>query len=144
MVCLGNICRSPMAEGILKNMVKKHDLNWEVDSAGTGDWHIGEPPHIDSINEAKKNGLDLTDQRARQLSSEDFHYFDLILVMDDQNLANAGRIAPEGTAHKLRKLLSFHPDESLHNLPDPYFEGGFDSVFSMIKESCRHIIKTYN
>ncbi len=143
MVCLGNICRSPMAEGILRRKIEEQGLQWKVDSAGTGNWHVGESPHQDSIREASKHHIDITGQRARQLEKSDFEYFDLILVMDDQNLNNALQLAETHQKQKVKKLLSFHPDDTLDNVPDPYFEGGFDAVFTMIEEACSVLVETY-
>ena len=88
MVCLGNICRSPLAEGILSHMCKEQNLDWTIDSAGTSSWHIGEPPHNGSIEIAAENGIDISHQKARQFSSSDFKNFDLILAMDSENLNN--------------------------------------------------------
>ena len=85
MVCLGNICRSPLAHGIMQDRIDMHHLPWEVDSAGTGGWHAGEAPDFRSVLEAKKHGLDISKQRARKITSGDFELFDLILTMDAQN-----------------------------------------------------------
>jgi protein-tyrosine phosphatase len=86
MVCLGNICRSPLAQGLLETKIKSYKMNWEVDSAGTGSWHIGDPPDLRSIKIARYNGIDITQQKSRQFSVQDFDSFDLILPMDNQNL----------------------------------------------------------
>ncbi len=93
MVCLGNICRSPLAEGILKHYIKREKLDWFVDSAGTGAWHIGNPPDPRSIEVAKKHGIDISDQRARKIRSSDFEEFDVIFAMDSSNYNDLQRYA---------------------------------------------------
>jgi protein-tyrosine phosphatase len=145
MVCLGNICRSPMAEGILKSKVQQRGLDWEVDSAGTGSWHIGERPDPRSIAEAGRNGIDITAQRARQFSSADFDAFDLILAMDQANYQDILRLAGNG-AHKekVAMIMNFaQPGKGL-SVPDPYWDDdGFNQVFTMLEEACERIIEEY-
>lgn len=143
MVCLGNICRSPMAEGILKSKVQDRGLDWEVDSAGTGSWHIGERPDPRSVAEARKNGIDITDQRARQFSSADFEVFDLILAMDHSNYQNILRLAGNGAQkEKVAMIMNFvHPGQRI-NVPDPYWDDdGFNQVFTMLEEACESLIE---
>lgn len=132
MVCLGNICRSPMAHGILRERIKEGKIEADVDSAGTGNWHVGESPDDRAAAVAKKNGVDISDLRARQLQTEDFSAYDWILVMDAKNYEDAKGIAPENARAKLVKLTDYHPDSSVNRVPDPYLEGGFDSVFDII------------
>lgn len=141
MVCLGNICRSPLAEGIMRHKVREAGLDWHVDSAGTTGWHSGELPDQRSIFTANKNGIDITDQRARQFSRKDFEEFDRIFVMDRQNYANVLELA--GTDEhraKVQLLLGALGDERREEVPDPYYDGGFDMVFEMINEACDHHI----
>jgi|SRR5690606_18705122 len=137
MVCLGNICRSPLAEGILKSKVNPHLV--KVDSAGTGAWHSGEKPDKRSIAIAKKYGIDITDQRARIFTIEDFNLFDKIYVMDKSNYVNVCRLAPNNEAiDKVELILNeSHPGKDLE-VPDPYYGGdqGFENVFQMLNEAC--------
>ena len=137
MVCLGNICRSPLAEGILKSKINGQHVF--VDSAGTGAWHSGELPDKRSIAVAKKNGIDLSDQRARLFLVEDFERFDHIYVMDQSNYKNVCRLAPDEEAmNKVQLILNeIHPDQN-REVPDPYYGGdsGFDHVFQMLNEAC--------
>lgn len=140
MVCLGNICRSPLAEGILKSKVNKHQV--VVDSAGTAAWHSGNLPDSRSIAIAQKNDIDLTNQRARLFLPEDFELFDHIYVMDQSNYKNVCRLAPnEKALEKVQLILNeIHPDKNLE-VPDPYYGGddGFDDVFKMLDEACEKI-----
>lgn len=140
MVCLGNICRSPLAEGILKSKVDRNTVF--VDSAGTGAWHSGELPDNRSIAVAKKYGIDLTDQRARLFLVEDFDKFDHIYVMDQSNYKNVCRLAPNDEAiNKVQLILNeSYPDENLE-VPDPYYGGdqGFENVYKMLDEACLKI-----
>ena len=144
MVCLGNICRSPLAEGILSKMVKEENLNWEIDSAGTGSWHIGESPHHGSVEVAAKNDIDITQQRARQFSKSDFSRFDLILAMDAQNYRDILALtSEERDKKKVELILNYsHPKMNMA-VPDPYFTGGFGDVFSLLEEACRHVLNKH-
>lgn len=139
MICLGNICRSPLAEGILKSKVSK---NITVDSAGTAAWHSGSLPDKRSIVVAKKYGIDLSNQRARQFLVEDFDRFDLIYVMDKSNYVNICRLAPNEDAIKKVELIlnESHSGKDLE-VPDPYYGGddGFENVFQMLDEACDQI-----
>ncbi len=145
MVCLGNICRSPLAEGILKEKIKQRQLNWLVDSAGTGSWHVGNSPDHRSIAVAKKNNIDITDQQARKLQTTDLESFDLILAMDSSNYRDIIQLSStEAQANKVKLIMSFvHPEENI-NVPDPYWnDDGFEQVFSMIDRACEKIIEAY-
>lgn len=131
-VCLGNICRSPLAEGIAKKIIKEKQLKLIVDSAGTGDWHIGEAPCDNSIKVASLNGVDISKQQGRQVNKEDFAKYDLIIGLDDSNMSNLEKLGAKGAL----KLGSFGYNNE--DVPDPYFfDGfeGFDKVYEMI-ESC--------
>src|SRR5690606_7751039 len=140
MVCLGNICRSPLAEGILKSKVNENNIF--VDSAGTGAWHSGELPDKRSIAIAKKNGIDLTDQRARLFLVEDFDKFDKIYVMDKSNYVNVCKLAKnQNQIDKVELILNeSYPNKDLE-VPDPYYGGeqGFENVFNMLNEACDKI-----
>ena len=138
MVCLGNICRSPMAHGILRERINNGEIEAAVDSAGTGDWHIGESPDSRAAAVASDNGIDISDLRARQLQEEDFSEFDWIIVMDDKNYEDARKLAPSGTRAQLVRLTDYHPDPAINRVPDPYLEGGFDKVFDIIRTSIDH------
>lgn len=141
MVCLGNICRSPLAEGILKSKLKAENVI--VDSAGTGGWHAGETPDPRSIETAKKNGIDITDQRARQFKVSDFDVFDIIYVMDASNEVNVKNLARnEADIKKVKRILSELPNSKHSDVPDPYYGGitGFDDVYEMLDKACEAIV----
>lgn len=144
MVCLGNICRSPLAEGILKDKIRKEKLDWEVDSAGTSGWHSGEKPDGRSIDIAAKNNIDITDQTSRKVRSVDYEIFDLIYAMDIQNYNDLISLATEEEKHKIKLILNEnHPDKN-KNVPDPYWDdNGFEKVFTMLDEACEVIIEKY-
>ena len=145
MVCLGNICRSPLAEGILKS--KLFRANVIIDSAGTGAYHIAEKPDSRSITIAKINGIDISNQRARKFLVEDFDKFDLIYVMDNANYRDVVSIARnEDDIAKVKMILNeVFPNENL-DVPDPYLGGdyGFKNVFKMLDEACDIIAKKIN
>jgi protein-tyrosine phosphatase len=143
MVCLGNICRSPLAEGIMKQKAAQAGLNWQVDSAGTGYWHAGERPDPRSIQVARTHGIDISDQRARQFQQEDFTRFDRIFVMDTQNLRNVQLLArSEEEAQKVELILNqIYPGKG-HSVPDPYYDdNGFEEVFQMLEKSCAAFVQ---
>jgi protein-tyrosine phosphatase len=132
MVCLGNICRSPLAHGVMDHLVQENGLNWEIDSAGTGNWHVGSPPDQRSIAVAKAHGIDISEQRARQIQVSDFEVFDHILVMDEENLKNVLALAPK-TVHR-EKVQLFLGNEVV---PDPYWDNNlFEPVFQMVQKAC--------
>ncbi len=136
MVCLGNICRSPLAEGILRSKV---DPNIHIDSAGTGGYHVGELPDRRSIAVAQKNGLDITDQRCRKFTVDDFDQFDLIYVMDRSNYDDVLVLARDNAdSAKVKMILDeLFPGEYV-DVPDPYYGGdrGFDNVYMMLEKAC--------
>jgi len=134
MVCLGNICRSPLAHGLMQSKINHQNLNWQVDSAGTSSWHAGELPDNRSIEVAKNNGIDITDQRARQFIAEDLEKFDLVIAMDGSNLNDIKAMAKnQSETAKIKLLLNYaYPNEN-RGVPDPYYHGGFQSVFDMIE-----------
>jgi protein-tyrosine phosphatase len=145
MVCLGNICRSPLAQGILERKIKERGLDWEVDSAGTGHWHLGEQPDPRSIDIAEQYGLDIRQQRARQLQSADLDDYDLILAMDRSNYNDIRNKAfSPAQEQKVKMILDFvHPGED-RNVPDPYWnDEGFEKVYHMLEEACEGVINAY-
>lgn len=133
-VCLGNICRSPTAEGVFTALAAKAGATVEVDSAGTGDWHVGDPPDARAQAEAAGRGYDLSVLRARQAVAADFARFDLILAMDRANLAALERMRPAGSATPVRLFLDY-ADGPRDEVPDPYYEGGFDLVLDLIEDA---------
>jgi len=140
MVCLGNICRSPLAEGIMQHLVKQNGLDWEVDSAGTGNWHVGESPDRRSVRTARDQGIDIGGQVCRLFNIGDFDTFDHILVMDKSNYQNILAMArTEADGKKIRLLLG---DKEV---PDPYYDDSqFLPVFKMIEQGCKDFIKKYS
>lgn len=146
MVCLGNICRSPLAEGVLQQKADQRRLNWKVDSAGTGSWHIGSPPYHLSQKVALRHGVDISHLRGRQLVKEDLLEFDRIYFMDEANYWDAKRIAGSyWDASKCSLLLDELYPGQWQNVPDPYGypEKNFEEVFQMIEEACEAIIRKY-
>ena len=133
-VCLGNICRSPAAEGIARVMAGQSAIAAEFDSAGTGAYHVGEPPDRRMQLAATAAGYDLSALRARQFVVEDFGRFDLIVAMDRTNLGDVERLRPEGAATPVRLMLSYGPSQRV-DVPDPYYEGGFDVVVRLIEHA---------
>ena len=142
MVCLGNICRSPLAEGIMQRKVAENGLNWEIDSAGTGAYHVGELPDPRSIAVARKYGLDISYQRARQFKRADFTNFDLILAMDQSNFNNIDRLASsDADRAKVRMILNYVSPNQNQGVPDPYWsDDGFEDVYQMLEEACRKVV----
>ena len=145
MVCLGNICRSPLAEGILKSKVDRNKVF--VDSAGTGSWHIGSQPDRRSIATAKRYDLDITEQRGRQFSKDDFNDFDHIFVMDNSNFKDVISMAEtDEDRQKVHLILEeIFPSENV-DVPDPYHGGeqGFENVYQMLNEACDEIAEKLN
>lgn len=138
MVCLGNICRSPIAEAIMRNKIKEYNLDWLVDSAGTSNWHQGEPPDKRSSLNALKHNIDVSNQRSRQFTKNDFDNFDIIFAMDTSNLNDLIDISRnEEDQNKLFLFLPF-AGLKLKNVPDPYIGGPdmFEKVFQLIDEAC--------
>ncbi|MBE8190439.1 MAG: low molecular weight phosphotyrosine protein phosphatase [Candidatus Thioglobus sp.] len=144
---MGNICRSPTAEGLLKYQVKKRGVEdlFEIDSAGTHAYHTGEPPDSRAQIAAKKQGIDLSQQRARQVDEADFYHFDFILAMDSSNLADLHEICPKNMQHKLSLILDNVPNNIANNqgqsVPDPYFNGGFDNIVDIVNNAVKHFLR---
>lgn len=138
-VCLGNICRSPLAEGIMLHLKDKHNLDIHIDSAGTANYHINEAPDRRTITNAKKNGVDLSALRARQFSVSDFAEFDKILVMDKNNLKNVLSLAKnEDDKKKVGLFLNAVYNDPDMEVPDPYYgaEKDFEAVFQLLYKAC--------
>lgn len=142
MVCLGNICRSPLAEGILKK--KTSHLNIFVDSAGTSNYHVGDPPDERSVQIARKYDIDITSQRGRQFQVSDFDEFDLIFAMDKSNYSDILSLARnESDKNKVELILNLlNPGENM-DVPDPYYGGsnGFEKVYKMLNEACNILVE---
>lgn len=138
-VCLGNICRSPLAEGIALHLIKQHHLKIEVDSAGTSNYHIGEAPDKRTISNASKHGVDLSFLRARQFSENDFNLFDKIFVMDKNNLKDVLSLAKnEAYKNKVELFLRANSSNKLSEVPDPYYgdEKKFEEVYQLVYSTC--------
>lgn len=147
-VCLGNICRSPMAEAVLRSKVKEAGLEGriEIDSAGTGDWHIGKTPHEGTRKLLDEKRISWEGITARQVSMEDLKKFDYIVAMDNSNLTNLQTMAEglvlsdkrigDDAKPKLYRLLDFVPEERLDNVPDPYYTGNFEEVYRLVEAGC--------
>ncbi len=133
-VCLGNICRSPTAEAVLRRKAEAAGLDLEIDSAGTGDWHRGEPPHPPMVAAAGRAGYDLTGLRARQIGAADFGRFDLILAADEDNLADIERLRPDGDATPVR-LFATHAGDGSRSIPDPYYTKDFAAALEQIERA---------
>ena len=146
-VCLGNICRSPTAEGIMRTLVVHHGLEGvvEVDSAGTGGWHVGEPPDDRAVAESARRGIDISGLRGRQVHAGDFAFFDLLVAMDESNLADLADLAPDDEARaRARRLREFDPASAGDDLdvPDPYYGGddGFARVHELVTAACEGLL----
>lgn len=150
-VCLGNICRSPTAEGVFRHKIKQggYDDNIHIDSAGTGAWHVGNPPDSRSRQTALKYGINLEDLRARKVARQDFADFDYLLAMDRDNMRNMMAICPPDHQHKISLLLDYvesdtsNGDSGNGEVPDPYNSGmdGFDRVYDIIERGSDGFLK---
>lgn len=144
-VCMGNICRSPTAEGVFRRLVAETGLEGElrIDSAGTHDYHVGSPPDARANAAAARRGYDLSALRGRQVSQRDFLEFDYVLAMDQDNLANLHRICPPEHAHKVRLFLEHSANFKEREVPDPYYGGaqGFDHVLDLVEDAARGLLK---
>jgi protein-tyrosine phosphatase len=143
-VCLGNICRSPTAEGVFRHVIEKEGLadRVQIDSAGTGEWHIGSPPDSRACKAAAKRGYDLTSLRGRQVSRKDFETFDYVLAMDDENVRALKRLAPREHAHKVRLFTDFG-SRGAPGIPDPYGGGrhGFELVLDLVEDAAQGLLR---
>jgi len=143
-VCLGNICRSPTAEGVFRAIVDEAGLSdlVNIDSAGTSGWHIGDPPDERGQRAALTRGYDLSQQRARKVGPRDFETFDYIIGMDSRNVADLSAMAPAGTRDKVSLFLAFAPETGEREIPDPYYGGpdGFDQVLDLVEAASRGLL----
>lgn len=139
MVCLGNICRSPLAHGIMEHLAKENELDWEIESAGTGNWHVGEGPDRRSTRTAREHGIDISNQVCRLFRISDFDEYDRIFVMDKSNLSDI--LAMARNDEDRRKVQLLLGDKIV---PDPYYDDTqFEPVFQMIEKGCREIINQF-
>ncbi len=134
-VCLGNICRSPMAEGVFRAVARERGLDVDIDSAGTSAWHVGEAPDPRAQAAAAANGVDISALRGRQAKAADMEDFDLILAMDEENLRDLQRLAGPRNAGKVKLFLDYAPDRPEREVPDPYYggEAGFAHVLNLLR-----------
>ncbi len=148
-VCTGNICRSPTAEGVLRHFAAAQGLGdlIEIESAGTHDYHVGDPPDPRTVKAAAARGFDLSALRARKVTRSDFQNFDLILAMDESHLAHLQALRPKDARAEVKLFLAYHPVESgkpLTNVPDPYYGGpeGFEQVLDLVERASAGLLKT--
>ncbi len=145
-VCLGNICRSPTAEAVFRDLASRHaeKLAIEVDSAGTHGYHTGSPPDERAIAAARRRGIDMSMLRARVVEAADFERFDLLLAMDEPVYERLRRIAPAGQSGRVRLFLEYAPQLSRREVPDPYYGGetGFEEVLDLVEEAARGLLAT--
>lgn len=138
-VCMGNICRSPTAHGVMRHVLQSRQDGWPIhlDSAGTHGYHLGNPPDRRSVAAAARRGVDLSDLRARRVEVQDFSRFDLVLAMDRENLAELQRLRPPQATAELRLFLEFAPELGLQEVPDPYYGGptGFEYVLDLVERA---------
>lgn len=132
-VCLGNICRSPTAEAVMRAKAEAAGLPVTLDSAGTSGWHIGEPPYGPMQAAAKQRGYDLSELRARAFTAEDFDRFDLIIGMDENNIADMAALRPVGNKTPLKSFMEFAPDAGTNAVPDPYYTRDFDTTLTLVE-----------
>ena len=144
-VCLGNICRSPSAEGVFRHCVENSDLqlNVKIDSAGTANYHSGDPPDSRAISVAASRGINLKNLRARQIRRSDFQQFDYIIAMDRHNYSDLISLAPRDHHCRIQLFLDFTDNWSEREIPDPYYGGpqGFERAFDMINDASKGLIK---
>ena len=137
-VCLGNICRSPTAEAVFRQVAPGVDC----DSAGTGGWHIGKPPYGPAITAAETRGFPMKDLRARQFSPDDFDRFDLIIAMDRTNRADIEALRPKGSETPVRLMLDYLPEAGIKDVPDPYYTRDFETALDLVEAACRALART--
>lgn len=143
-VCMGNICRSPMAHGVFRQLVRDEGLAEyiEIDSAGTHGYHLDEPPDRRAILTAARRGVEIDDLRARRAEPRDFHDFDYVLAMDQENYLSLSAICPRGMEAKLSLFMDFAPELRAREVPDPYYggPGGFETVFDLVEAASRELL----
>jgi low molecular weight protein-tyrosine phosphatase len=144
-VCLGNICRSPIAEGVFRHIASKGGRleGLRIDSAGLGSWHVGQPPDSRAQDALASRGIDISDLRARQVTPQDFEEFDLILAMDKANRQGLMKLAPKDKQHKIRLFMDCAPHFGVHEIPDPFFgdKDSFDYVVQLIDAASRGLMR---
>ena len=142
-VCLGNICRSPMAEAVMRHIVKEEQLENDImiDSAGTGEWHIGKPPHEGTCHILDRHLISYEGQKARKLTKNDLTSFDYIIGMDAENVGNLRRMAGHRRDVRIERLLDYVPHLSVENVPDPYYTGNFDEVYDLVTAGCKQLVE---
>lgn len=141
-VCLGNICRSPMAEAVFRQKIRENLLEDKItiDSAGTGGWHIGKIPHEGTRDILTKNNINFDGMKARQVNQQDFSEFHYIIAMDTNNKNDLLSFIDSDRSPYLGKLLDFIPNSMVSDVPDPYYTGGFDQVYELVSEGCDHLL----
>jgi protein-tyrosine phosphatase len=141
-VCLGNICRSPMAEAVFQHLVDEAGLSdaITVDSAGTGNWHVGEKAHSGTRTVLRQHGINY-EGRARQVKRGDFAGFDYLLAMDGSNLANLQRMMPDNSDAVVKRFLEFAEGDSVRDVPDPYYNNRFEEVYRLVKAGSEGLLK---
>ncbi len=141
-VCLGNICRSPLAEGLLQREITERGLDWQVDSAGTGHWHVGQHPDHRSVAVGLAHGIDIGRQRARQIIPADLDRYDLILTMDQANQQHVSALAHTSEQQdKIHPILAYANYPDLRDVPDPYWDdNGFEKVYTLLEVAARHTV----
>ncbi|MBV5311351.1 low molecular weight protein-tyrosine-phosphatase [Chromatium okenii] len=147
-VCMGNICRSPTAEGVFRKLLKDHDVEHliGVDSAGTHAYHLGERPDQRACETARARGVEIRDLRARRVTAEDFERFDYILAMDEDNAANLRDLCPPNMTEKIKLFMDFAPEQQVRDVPDPYYGGqrGFERVFDLVTAAAQGLFAELN
>jgi protein-tyrosine phosphatase len=141
-VCLGNICRSPMAEAVFRNLLAREGLEdaITVDSAGTGDWHIGRPPHEGTRKLLDRYGISYSGMKARQLSNQDGSGFDLIVAMDTKNERDIREKLGSPQRAEIIRFLTLLPERGIEDVPDPYYSGNFDEVYELVQAGCEKLL----
>lgn len=141
-VCLGNICRSPMAEAVFRHYVQEAGLSDRIqtDSAGTGNWHIGEPPHQGTRHKLEEKGISYEGITARQVAKKDFAHFTYIIGMDESNVSNLRKLAGDPEA-KVYRFVDFIPETTYTEVPDPWYTGNFDETYQLISVGCKELLE---
>lgn len=141
-VCLGNICRSPMAEAVMRDLIRKEGLSSRltIDSAGTGDWHVGCPPHEGTRKLLDRHDISYDGLRARKLQPDDSERFDLIVAMDRSNERNISAMLKSGHQSKVMRFMSLLPEKQYDDVPDPYYTGNFEEVYELVRVGCERLL----
>ncbi len=144
MVCLGNICRSPMAHGIMEERIKKYNLPWEVDSAGTSSWHNGEKPDARAIETCQNKNIDLSKYISRKITPADLDYYDVILAMDSSNYQDILKMCSNKIqSEKVRMIMNYKYDGMNMAVPDPYYDNGFERVYNLLTDAIDAFVEAY-